>query len=61
MWGKCPSPYFDSNSSESNIPCIFTVQYKGGLEIDGNTSFLDQFLEDQTNLLLLAWVHKSDF
>ena len=32
--------------------------YKGQLEIDGNPYFIDQILEDQTNLHLLDWAHK---
>ena len=34
--------------------------HKGQLEIGDNPFFLNQSLEDQTTLCLLAWVHKND-
>ena len=38
---------------------IIFLMHKGQLDIDGNPSFLDQFLEDQTKVHLLDWVDKA--
>ena len=40
---------------------LFCRLHQGQFDIDGNPSFIDLFLEDQTNLHFPNWVHKVIF